>query len=126
MPATPARIGFIREEFRRVVASTPAVSNKYGNLARESDDPIETFFDDTADAQIVANERQDLLSADRRRFRCAVNRLDEVMVLDYVGSLPLAQYRDAERGISGADGMMVVSEIVIDLHKGQAAIMVWG
>jgi hypothetical protein len=123
MPATPSRIGFIREEFRRVIASTPAVSNKYGNLARESDDPVETFFDNVADAQAVANERQALLSPDRRRFRCAVGSIDEVLALTYAGHLPLAQYVDTERG---ADTKAVVSEIVIDLQKQQAAIMVWG
>lgn len=123
MPASPARIGFIQSEFRRAVATTPDAAVRFGNLARESDDPIETWFDDVEDAQAVAEERQALLSAERRRFRCVTVGVNEVMALTYIGSLPVAQFVDRERGF---DGKAVVSEIVIDMEKGQAALSVWG
>jgi hypothetical protein len=46
MPATPARIGFITQDYR-VVTSGPdtAVQAKYGSMARNTDDPLPTFFD---------------------------------------------------------------------------------
>ena len=62
MPATPARIGFILQEFRKVTVESPGVVTKYGDAARTSDDPVETFFNTTADALAMAQERQDLLA----------------------------------------------------------------
>lgn len=123
MPATASRIGFIKEEFRRVVAETPTVSVKHGNLARESDDPIETFFDSTADAQLVATARQALLSPERRRFRCETASLEELMALTYVGAVPLGRFRDSERS---ADRKVLVGEIVLDFQKQHGAAAVWG
>lgn len=123
MPATPARIGFIKEEFRRVIATTPAVTARHGNLARTSEEPIETFFDNVADAQLVANERQDLLSPDRRYFRCETTSIEELMALAYIGAVPIARYRDTERA---ADGKMLLGEIVMDFQKQHGAATVWG
>lgn len=123
MVATPARIGFIMEEWRRVIATTSAVETRYGNLARKSDDPIETFFDDVDDAQIVANARQALLSQERRRFRVAVVGLDEVFDLDWLDGVPVARYIDDERD---ADRPVLVSEIAIDLAKDTATLTLWG
>lgn len=123
MPATPARIGFIQSEFRRVVATTGSANTRHGNLARESDDPVETYFDNIADAQVVANERQALLSPERRRFRAVVAGLDEVVALDYIGAVPIASYVDTERNFNGK---ALVSEIILDFDKQQAAVMLWG
>lgn len=123
MPAEPARIGFIREEYRRVVASTPAITSRYGNLARESEDPIETFFDDVADAQVVADERQALHGQERRRFRCETATIEEITALSYVGAIPIGRYRDSERL---ADSKVLIGEILLDFHKQHAATMVWG
>lgn len=123
MPATAARIGFIQTEFRRVTATTPAAQTRHGTLARQSEDPVETFFDNTADAQVVCAARQALLSTERRRFRLAATGIDEVLALSYTGAVPIGRYRDSERAV---DCKVLVSEIAIDLGKHSAMLTVWG
>lgn len=123
MPATPARIGLISSEYRKVISLTATASTKHGGMARESDDPIETFFDNAADAQVVADARQDLLSAERRRFKVTVTGLDEVMALTYVGAVPVGYLTDLERNISRP---VLVSDITMDFDKQSASLTVWG
>jgi hypothetical protein len=123
MPATPERAAFVREEFRRAVALAPTASARYGNLARKSDDPVETFFDSVAHAQTVASARQSLLSAERRRFNVQVVGLDELDGLDFIGAVPIATYVDTARKINKA---MIVSEIVMDYERGKASLLIWG
>lgn len=123
MPATPTRIAFITEEYRRAVATTASAKTRHGTLARETDDPVETYLDDATDAQAIATARQDLLSPERRQFRLAVGDIAEVMALDYFGAVPVARYVDTE---SGVDRDMLVSEIIIDFDSQQAALRVWG
>lgn len=123
MPATVARMGFIKQEFRHAVAETPSVKARHGNLARESEVPVETFFDNVADAQAVADQRQALLSPERRRFRCATADIGDILALGPIGSVALARYIDPERQF---DAKALVCEIYLDLEKQQAAISVWG
>lgn len=123
MPATPARIGFISQEFRTAVATTPEAQARYGTLARKSDEPVETCFDDPEDAEIIAEARQDLLSPERRRFAVNVAGVTEILALDYTGAAPVVQYVDTERD---ADRKAIVSELSIDLGRERAAVTVWG
>jgi hypothetical protein len=123
MPATAARATFIRNAFRRVVASTSAMQVRYGNLARISDDPIETFFDSVANAQIIADARQALLGTERRRFKPVVNDATDALALAYSQSAPLGRYIDTERS---ADMTVIISDMVIDLEKNSATFTVWG
>lgn len=123
MPATVARIGFISEEFRRVKAETSAIKTRYGDLARESEDPVETWFDSEADAQVIATARQTLLGTERRRFQMKVQGLDEVLSLALGGDVPLAHYVDTDRAVGKN---MLLSEIVVDLGRGSATLAVWG
>lgn len=123
MPATPARIGFIMQQYRKVTATTSAVQTRYGSLARETEDPVETLFDNVADAQTLATARQSLLSAERRRFRVTTSGMAEVMALSYVAGVPLARYVDTEKQ---ADMPALVSEIVLDLGRDKAALTLWG
>lgn len=123
MTATPARIGFITTEFRRVVSENASVKAQFGGLARQSEDPVETFFDSTADAQVMADERQSLLSAIRRRFTVTVQGVEEIAALNYRGALPVAYYRDSERGM---DRSMMIGDIAIDFGKQNAAVSIWG
>lgn len=123
MPATAARIGFITQQFRRVVSTTAQALTRHGNLARQSEDPVETYFDSEADAQAIADQRQALLSVDRRRFQTRVVGLDEVMALDTTGAVPTARYTDSERGV---DGLGLVTDIAVDLDKQQASVGFWG
>ena len=123
MTATAARIGFVQNQFRRVVASSGTIISRYGNLARQSEDPIETFFDDEDDAQLVANERQALLGADRRRFKVRTVGVDEFRDLIYAGRVPVATYVDAARS---ADRPVLISDFVMDLDKQTVTATVWG
>lgn len=123
MPATTARATFIRNGFRRVIASTSSMQTRYGNLARISDDPIETFFDSTADAQVIADARQALLGAERRRFKPVVNDITDALALAYTSAAPLGHYTDPERS---ADMTVIISDMVIDLEKNSATFTVWG
>lgn len=123
MPAAAARIGFITQEWRKAVSTTSSTRTRYGALARETADPVETWFDDQADAQTAADARQSLLSAERRRFRATVTGISEAMALSYVAAVPLARYVDTERN---ANLPMLVAEFVIDLGRNNAAFTVWG
>lgn len=123
MTATAARIGFIQNQFRRVISEDAEVRVRHGDLARESEDPVETFFDDPAHAQIMADERQALLSSERRRFQVSVNGLSEALAIDYLaGTIPLATFIDTERA---ADMTAMLAEITLDF-AGQAAEFVIG
>ncbi len=123
MTATAARIGFVQNEFRRVVASNATVIARYGNIARTSDDPIPTFFDDEDDAQIVADERQALLGGDRRRFRIRAVGVDEFAAISYADSIPVATYVDAARS---ADMPALISDFTIDYARQTVTATVWG
>ena len=124
MPATPARIGFITNQFRRAIAETPSVKLRYGDLARYSEDPIETFFDSQADAQILADARQALLSPERRRFTCTATGVGEALDLDLTaGAIPLVQYVDSERE---ADMPALIAEIGYDFSRQTSTFTIWG
>ena len=123
MPATPSRIAFIQEQFRRVIATTAAAQTRYGNLARKSEDPIETFFDSTADAQTMATARQPLLSPSRPRFIVGVTGLEEVLGLSFLGTTPLARYVDPERN---ANIPAIVGFVSMDFNKQSATSNLWG
>lgn len=123
MTATPTRIGFVIEPYRRSVSETPAAAARHGNLARESADPIETYFATLSDAQIRANERQDLLSPDRRRFSVPVADVEAVLDLLDSEEVLTARYVDIERGI---DQPVIVTEIVVDSEAQSALLKVWG
>lgn len=123
MPATAARIGFIRQEFRRAVSETDGVTAIHGALARVSEDPIPTWFDSVEDAQVLADERQELLSQNRRRFRIITKGMTELIDLDYKGGIPVARYVDTERG---ADLSVLVSDITLDFAKQSVSMTLWG
>lgn len=125
MPATTARIGFIQQAFR-VVTSGPdtGVVARYGDTARDTPDPLATFFDSVDDAQIMADERLALLSPDRRRLTMTTMgapALPSAVPIDPV--IPSVQMIDAERGI---DAPAVVTEISIDFERDRSTLVVWG
>lgn len=87
MVATASRIGFVTQQYRTVVSSDAAVTTRYGELARDTgDEPIESFFDSPADAQVVNDARLVLLKGSRRRFR-----MDARGVQTFTGSMDLSQ-----------------------------------
>ena len=123
MTATPARIGFILNEYRRVIAERPDVKARHGALARESEDPIPTFFDDPAHAELMAEERADLLSAERKRLTFQTNDALFAFDVNFHDRVPVVQATDLERRI---DRPALVAEITFDLGKDSASYLVWG
>lgn len=124
MPATAARIGFISQPYRKAISENATVKSQYGSSARQTDDPLETFFDSAADAQVMADARQDLLGVHRRRFQVVVKGVEEGIALDYVnGSAPLADFTDTARSIART---MLIGEVVFDMAKQRSTYSIWG
>jgi len=123
MPATASRIGFVLQPFRRAVSEDTAVKALYGNLARQSDDPIETFFDDPDDAQVMADARQALLGAHRRRFRLVARDVDELLEISLAPAVPVARLVDSEKEVNRT---VLLCDLTIDLGRDTASMTLWG
>jgi hypothetical protein len=124
MPATPARIGYITSDFRRVIAGPdPDTVARYGDAARDTDEPIVTFFDFEADAQIIANERLALLSPSRRMFDLKIAGASHGQALSFATVLPTARVIDEQRGY---DRDALVVGIKIDLGRDTTDLTTWG
>lgn len=126
MPATPSRIGFVLEPYRRAVSTTELATERYGNLARTTADPIDSRFANLEDAQERADERQALLSPSRRRFQVVATNIDDMLWLitgDGTPEVPVGTYIDEERGISMP---VFANDVVFDLRAQTATFTVWG
>lgn len=124
MPATASRIGFITQEVRNATAGPDAsVVTKYGDLARDTDEPLECFFDSVDDATIVAQERLTLLSADRRRLVSEISGAETAQGLTFNQVTPTARVIDAEKA---ADLSAAIVEIGIDYETSKSILTVWG
>jgi len=126
MVATPARIAFVTESGRSVTASNAAIRTRYGNVARDTlDEPIMSYFDDEADAQIIVNERFALLSGDRRLFQATVARL-----LTFSGSLDFSQVAPTVTLIDdekAANMTAIITGIdALDYERETTKLNVWG
>lgn len=123
MPATPSRIGFILNEYRRSVAQDEDVKAKFGSLARQSDDPVPTYFTDQDDADTIAAERLELLSATRRRFRAVITDTENMIDVDMTEAAPVVRYVDPRRS---ADMTAIIAEVSIDLGRNTTTAILWG
>lgn len=125
MPATPARIGFILQQFRVAISGPDAmVVARYGTSARDTTDPIETFFDDVADAQAMSDERLALLSAERRRLTLvAAGAVALPSSIPVDPAIPTAMVVDEERGVKGN---AAVVEIGLDFERDRSTLTTWG
>lgn len=124
MPATPARIGFITQPYRVATAGPDeAVKQKYGSLARDTTEPLPTFFDSISDTQTICDERHTLLKADRRRFQQAVNGEDFGLSLDYEQVTPTVTVIDDERA---ANLPASIVDFTVDLENGRTTVITWG
>lgn len=127
MPATPERIGFITQPYRKTPTAVDAtVEAAYGDLARETDidDPIETFFDSTDDAQAMADERLALLKEERARYQVALpNALSFGLALDYSQQTPTGTVIDTERDTNRP---ALVTDIGFDFRRGGVTMGLWG
>ena len=122
MPATPARIGFILEEYRVAKSEDASTLAVYGDKARRTD-LVPTFFENASDAQAICNERRALLAADRRWFQQTVSGTATAQALDYATAPPVVTVIDDERD---ADHDALVSEIGIDFVENVSVIESWG
>jgi hypothetical protein len=127
MVATPARIAFITQPYRKALTAVdPTVEAAYGELARatNADEPEETLFDSIADTQAIANERLALLSPERGRYQATLpDGLSFALTLDYSTASPTGTVIDPERG---TDKPAIVTDITFDLRRGAAALSLWG
>ncbi len=124
MPATPSRAQFIRQEFRSVTnGPVSSVVAAYGESARRTTEPIETFFVHQADAQAKCDERMVLLSASRRQMTQTINGEATGLGLSYTSGSPSVQVIDDERAINHA---ALVSEIIISFADEATTIQSWG
>lgn len=124
MPATPSRIGFITADVRRVTAGpNAAVEAKYGKLARDTKEPIETFFDTTSDALAMATERLSLLSPDRRLVSFTVSGVDTGLALSFSGVMPTAKRISSEFSL---DDTASIVKIDIDFESDTTTLTCWG
>lgn len=124
MPATPSRIGFITSEFRIVTAGpNTAIETLYGDAARDTVEPLETFFDDPADAQVMANERLALLEVKRSLVPAVIDGTDLAAGLDRTSTLPTARVIDDEQG---RNSQALIVGTTIDYNTGRATLDTWG
>jgi hypothetical protein len=126
MPASPARIGFVSEAFRRSTSQSTTVRTRYGAIARDTlDEPVETYFDNSTDAQAVADERFSLLSGDRRMMKIDIARLLPLSgALAFNLTAPTVTVIDDERGLNRA--MMVTAIEALDYDTDTLSLNVWG
>lgn len=124
MPATAARIGFITSDFRAAIAGpNTAIETLYGDAARDNEKPLETFFDDVADAQAMADERLALLEAKRSLVTVTIDDADLAAALDRSAGLPTVRVIDDEQG---RNGLALIVGISIDYNAGRATLDTWG
>lgn len=127
MPATPARIAFITRQYRLAIAGPDSgVDAHYGDLARDinNDEPIETFFDSTDDADAAAAERLALMKENRTRHQAVLpGGIQFGSALDYSQSTPTGTVVDPDRDTNKP---ALVSEISLDLRNDAAGLVMWG
>lgn len=124
MPATTARIAFVSQEFRTVLRTDSGVTTKYGSLARNSgENPVETFFDDEADATAMATERFALLKGDRRLFTVEIAAaLDFAGIFAFNLAAPAVTLIDDEKGVSGTYAVTAIDGST----RGTTTLKLWG
>jgi hypothetical protein len=124
MPATPSRIGFITQPFRIATAGPDAtVEALYGNAARDTPEPLETFFDEVSDADAMAEERLALLSAKRSLVTVQIDRASVGADMDASLCVPTVRVIDDEQD---RNALAVVVGIGIDLNTDRTTLEVWG
>ena len=124
MPATPSRIGFITQAFRVSTAGpNTAVETHYGNAARDTTEPLETFFDDPADAQAMVNERLALLSVTRSLVTVQIQGIATAADIDPSLALPTVTIIDDEQGRNSA---ALVFGVTIDMKTERSTLETWG
>lgn len=124
MPATPSRIGFITSEFRVSTAGpNTTVETLYGNAARDTIEPLETFFDDPADVQAIANERLALVEVKRSLVPVSIDGTELAAAFDRSLSLPTVRVIDDEQD---RNSLALIVGVTIDYNTGRSTLETWG
>lgn len=124
MPAAPSRIGFITSEFRVITAGpNGAVSALYGNKARDTAEPLVTYFDSTDDAQSVADERLAILQVQRSLVPVSIDQVDPAADLDFDLILPTVRIIDDEQD---RNSPALVVGLTIDMNTDRSLLETWG
>ncbi len=124
MPAEPSRIGFITQQFRIATAGPDAtVEALYGNAARDTMDPIETFFDEMSDAEAMAEERMSLLSVQRSLLTVQIDRANVGAEVDAAHGLPTVRVIDDEQN---RNSLALIVGVGVDMNTGRTTLEVWG
>jgi hypothetical protein len=127
MPATPARIAFIKEAYRSIVKEDSAIRTRYGPVARDTQgDPVPTFFEDTADVDAINTARFALLKADRRRFDVTAAE-----IIEFTGGLAFSQATPAVTLIDDEKAATSITAIItsieaVDFESRTTRVAVWG
>ena len=126
MPATPARIEFVTQEYRSALDVDVAVVTRYGGIARDTLlSPVVTYFDSMADVQAMLDERFTLLKADRRKFTiAAAGVLGFTGALDFSQVVPSAQVIDDEKVANFIGSIVAISAVDYDATK--TTLVIWG
>lgn len=124
MPATPSRIGFVTQEFRiATIGPDSAVEALYGNAARDTPQPLETFFDETADAEAMAQERMNLLSPTRTLVTALIDRASVGAGINVSTGLTTVRVIDDEQN---RNSLALVVAVGIDMNTERTTIEAWG
>lgn len=124
MPASPSRIGFITQAFRTATAGpNSAVATLYGNAARDTPEPLETFFDSTTDAETMAEERLTLLEVRRDLVTVSLESTDDAVALPISTALPTVTVIDDEQERNSA---ALVVGINLDFGTERSTLQTWG
>lgn len=124
MPATPSRIGFIKEQYRRVISGpNTTIDARYGKRARDTITPIETFFDNEADAQACADERLSLLSAECRLITNEIDGTEIGRALTFNTATPAANRAFDEMLL---DDTAAIVAVTVDFEASKTVLTTWG
>ena len=124
MPATPARIAFITQEFRLATAGPDSsVVSRHGTAARDTPEPVESFFVNVADAETMAIERLALLSPDRRRTTLGIAGIRALPSQLAAAPAPTVRVIDTERDL---DRNSLVVELGLDFERDRTTVGAWG
>lgn len=124
MPATPARIGFITQPYRLATAGPDtSVAALYGNKARDTKEPVETFFDDQTDADAMAEERLALLSEQRSLVTVSIDSAAVGAGLDVSQVLPTVRVIDDEQDRNSS---ALIVGVGVDMNTGRTTLETWG
>lgn len=124
MPATPSRIGFITQAYRIVTAGPDtAVRTLYGNAARDTPEPLPTYFDDTADAEAMADERLDLLKVQRSLLLAQIDQVDTAAGIDPSAGIPTVRVIDDEQD---RNGLALAVGFTINMNTERSTLTNWG